>query len=163
MKCTSTMMEISGQLPMPNANNAFAKGNTKNDYIPLLSQYNTHFYLTFSGKVVCDDILCPTVDCSDPILPEGSCCPICNSEVSKSDQFCEASGDLARHQAGSRWHPYIPPFGFMPCVTCSCNAGNLTIGCERERCPDLECPKEQQVLPHKNTCCKVRLIFPLCQ
>ena len=34
---------------------------------------------------------------------------------------CEFEGDNKFHPAGSRWHPYLPPFGFSKCAICVCD------------------------------------------
>ena len=74
------------------------------------------------GKVVCEDILCPQVNCAKPFLSEGQCCPSCNTNntVEMGESGCLLEGDKIFHPAGSRWHPYIPPFGFSRCATCTC-------------------------------------------
>ena len=77
----------------------------------------------FRGKVVCDEILCPNPACPKPFLPEGDCCPVCNVTIditSASGSGCYLEGDQVLHSPGSRWHPYIPPFGFSRCATCTC-------------------------------------------
>ena len=35
-------------------------------------------------------------------------------------QACWFEGDKQFHLAGSKWHPYIPPWGFSRCALCTC-------------------------------------------
>ena len=83
----------------------------------------------FRGKVVCDDIVCPKPNCVKPFLPEGTCCPVCNetqiSTNTGSGIGCFLEGDQVLHTPGSRWHPYIPPFGFSRCATCTCMVSEI--------------------------------------
>lgn len=31
------------------------------------------------GEIICEEIFCEDLlDCEDPVIPEGECCPICN-------------------------------------------------------------------------------------
>ena len=71
------------------------------------------------GKVDCEPIVCPPTNCSNPIIEEGSCCPTCTSPA-EDGSGCHFGGDSFFHPAGSRWHPYIPPFGFSRCAICTC-------------------------------------------
>ena len=34
---------------------------------------------------------------------------------------CYYPGDKRKHFRGAIWHPYVPPFGFMPCAVCQCS------------------------------------------
>ena len=60
------------------------------------------------------------------------------------------------HKAGTRWHPYIPPFGFSRRATCTCDANSLEVVCASKQCPELDCPRERRVRPDKLACCMVR-------
>ena len=73
------------------------------------------------GKVVCDEMVCPPTNCSTPVILEGECCPTCHSPDPGS-AGCTLPGDAILHPAGSKWHPYIPPFGFSRCAVCTCQA-----------------------------------------
>ena len=80
----------------------------------------------------CSDVLCPELTCSRPIVLEGECCPACeeNNQASAASASagnkvtpvgrCYFAGDGKYHTAGTKWHPYIPPFGFSRCATCTC-------------------------------------------
>ena len=74
------------------------------------------------GKVQCDPMVCPPTNCSAPIIEEGACCPTCSGPGAgaKEGRGCNFGGDSFFHPAGSRWHPYIPPFGFSRCAICTC-------------------------------------------
>ena len=71
------------------------------------------------GSVVCDPMVCPSTECTDPIIPEGECCATCAVQTNSTDG-CLLGGNNRIHPAGSRWHPYIPPFGFSRCAICRC-------------------------------------------
>lgn len=115
------------------------------------------------GKVVCEAVLCPATNCSNPIILENECCPTCSSRVASNPaedddpatRGCYFEGDKKFHPAGSKWHPYIPPWGFSRCALCTCKADTLTIECDRKRCPALHCSPELQVRPDSLACCKV--------
>ena len=118
--------------------------------------------------MVCDEILCPTVTCEKPFLPEGECCPLCNNmtrttndEEIQEDQGtgCFLEGDQILHPPGSKWHPYIPPFGFSRCATCTCDPESMKVECQSQRCPRLDCPADQQIRPDALACCKVHGVW----
>jgi chordin len=48
-----------------------------------------------------------------------------------SRQGCHFEGDQKFHPAGSRWHPYLPPFGFSKCAVCVCDVSRLTISIKK--------------------------------
>ncbi|XP_060678954.1 BMP-binding endothelial regulator protein isoform X2 [Hemiscyllium ocellatum] len=86
------------------------------------------------GVITESEILC-VVYCKNPIMQQGSCCPVC--------QGCEFAG-----------HHYGEGEDFYPdgsrCIKCSCTGG--TLHCFRELCPILSCPQHlSQVPPGK--CC----------
>ena len=82
--------------------------------------------------MVCDDIVCPKPNCVKPFLPEGTCCPVCNETqiTTNTGSGCFLEGDQVLHTPGSRWHPYIPPFGFSRCATCTCKVSKKFAECE---------------------------------
>lgn len=103
------------------------------------------------GKVNCEPIICPPTNCSDPIIPEGECCPTCRPSISDG-RSCNL-GTL-HHPAGSKWHPYMPPFGFSRCAVCTCEDATLTVECHKEQCPELDCAPSEAVRPGPLACCK---------
>lgn len=112
------------------------------------------------GSVQCDSILCPATSCSNPVIPEGECCATCpdhgnsSSTSSSQQQGCYLNGDKQFHLAGSKWHPYIPPWGFSRCTICSCPPDTLQVECHTKKCPQLDCPAELQSKQDALTCCK---------
>lgn len=58
------------------------------------------------------------------------------------------------HQAGSSWHPYLPPNGFDTCAVCTCDPISLEIVCPRVQCPSLNCSEKVAYRPDKKACCK---------
>ena len=69
---------------------------------------------------MCDPMVCPSTDCADPIIPEGECCSTCAIQTNSTAGCVDLGGNSRIHPPGSRWHPYIPPFGFSRCAICSC-------------------------------------------
>lgn len=59
------------------------------------------------------------------------------------------------HEAGSSWHPYLPPNGFDECVICTCDPLKHEVSCEGHKCPPLNCTDKAACRPHKKACCKV--------
>ncbi|TRY80007.1 hypothetical protein TCAL_08936 [Tigriopus californicus] len=119
------------------------------------SHTNCHMCFCQRGKVNCDPVVCPKIECSRPIIHKGACCPVCQEEVPiDRSRGCQIEGDDQFHVAGSRWHPYIPPSGFSRCATCECHADTLEVKCTHEHCPKLDCPKDDQVREDTLACCK---------
>jgi len=107
------------------------------------------------GKVKCDPMVCPPTNCTTPIIEEGACCPTCSSPP-EDGRGCNFGGDSFFHPAGSRWHPYIPPFGFSRCAICTCKEETLTVDCYKEECPRLSsCLISEAIRPDPLSCCKV--------
>lgn len=59
------------------------------------------------------------------------------------------------HDAGSTWHPYLPPNGYDTCTVCTCDLASLEIKCPRTQCPPLNCSDKVAYRPDKKACCKV--------
>ncbi|CAB4057349.1 CHRD [Lepeophtheirus salmonis] len=108
------------------------------------------------GKVICDPMVCPETDCDNPMILEGECCATCPTDVTSDNSLgCVFSGDKKFHIAGTRWHPYIPPFGFSRCAVCTCDAGTLQVKCRSQQCPKLNCFGNKQIRPNILSCCKI--------
>ncbi|XP_022249681.1 chordin-like isoform X3 [Limulus polyphemus] len=111
------------------------------------------------GKIECDKTVCPPSECESPITVAKECCPMCpdnhllNKDVSKS-RGCYFHGDKKFHLAGTRWHPYIPPFGFSRCAICKCDAKSQRVMCRRKKCPVLPCAEDDTYREHPLDCCK---------
>ncbi|XP_060951528.1 cysteine-rich motor neuron 1 protein-like [Limanda limanda] len=70
-----------------------------------------------SGTVVCGSAGCSFPSgCSNPIIPEGECCPICPDVLVGG---CTIHGKMFRDKA--EWKP-------EPCKTCHCNSGTVVCG-----------------------------------
>ncbi|XP_077508917.1 chordin short gastrulation isoform X2 [Amblyomma americanum] len=117
------------------------------------------------GRLVCDPVVCPAVQCSKAVTLPGECCPSCQDEsgglgatfapgVTHSPHGCFLEGDKKFHLAGSKWHPYIPPFGFSRCAVCTCQPTTLTVECRRITCPPLSCPDKDAYRENALSCCK---------
>lgn len=59
------------------------------------------------------------------------------------------------HLAGTKWHPYLPPFGFDRCSVCTCVPNSLVIECRRSvSCPPLTCEEDEAFRENPMDCCK---------
>ncbi|XP_054714640.1 dorsal-ventral patterning protein Sog-like [Uloborus diversus] len=114
------------------------------------------------SRVVCERMICPDPVCDNPMTIPGECCPFCpgNNTTSlevnshRSPGLCYFEADKKYHVAGSRWHPYVPPFGFSRCSLCTCEAKTLNVKCERITCPPLTCAEKESYRDHPRACCK---------
>ncbi|XP_077508923.1 dorsal-ventral patterning protein Sog-like isoform X2 [Amblyomma americanum] len=117
------------------------------------------------GRLVCDPVVCPAVQCSNAVILPGECCPTCQDESgglnatfapseARSPHGCFLEGDKKLHLVGSKWHPYIPPFGFSRCAVCTCQPTTLTVECRRITCPPLSCPEKDSYRENALSCCK---------
>ncbi|XP_060734763.1 kielin/chordin-like protein isoform X1 [Tachysurus vachellii] len=71
-----------------------------------------------NGEVSCISAPCPAVSCSRPVIPQGSCCPVCTG-------VCEHMGQ--EYDSGST---FTPPTD--PCLICTCL--NEVVSCQRKPC-----------------------------
>lgn len=125
---------------------------------------NCFFLFAQRGRIRCHDMVCPALSCLDSITVPGQCCPSCvgdvpafssslNDSVSKNE--CYFDGDKKKHLAGTKWHPYLPPFGFDLCSLCTCIPDSLEIECKRSvTCPPLTCAEEEAYRENAGDCCK---------
>lgn len=97
----------------------------------------------------------------NPITVKGECCPVCPGDVTSlnetisKDNECYFEGDRKKHLAGTKWHPYLPPFGFDLCSLCTCLPGSLEIQCRRSvTCPPLTCEEHEAFRENPSDCCK---------
>ncbi|RWS17646.1 chordin-like protein [Dinothrombium tinctorium] len=113
------------------------------------------------GRVKCEQMMCPVPSCANPVTLRGECCAVCEADTSSlmasntsEPRLCYFEGEKKYHVVGSKWHPYIPPFGFDKCSICTC-LSNLTIKCERiVTCPPLPCPDYEAYRENAMDCCK---------
>ncbi|KAG8193954.1 hypothetical protein JTE90_011504 [Oedothorax gibbosus] len=112
------------------------------------------------GRVVCERSVCPEPVCDNPMTIPGECCPFCpgnstSESALRGQRLCFFDqGDKKYHVAGSRWHPYVPPFGFSMCSLCTCEPKTLTVKCDRIQCPPLTCADKDAYRENSNACCK---------
>ncbi|XP_032888072.1 chordin [Amblyraja radiata] len=111
--------------------------------------------------VICDPILCLPLNCTEIVHVEDKCCPVCrdiieakNENKKGSDQVegCYFDGDRKWHPAGTTWHPFVPPFGYVKCAVCTCKGATGEVHCEKVQCPALPC--SQPVRRNASNCCK---------
>ncbi|CAH2063103.1 unnamed protein product, partial [Iphiclides podalirius] len=91
------------------------------------------------GEITCRPVECDRVECKNPVLHPGECCPTCLRR-------CLLQGELYEH--GDRYTP-------KECAECVCHDGNMQ--CTRTdpetACPPLPCdPADQFTVPGE--CCK---------
>uniref|UniRef100_A0A4W3IHE2 Chordin n=1 Tax=Callorhinchus milii TaxID=7868 RepID=A0A4W3IHE2_CALMI len=94
--------------------------------------------------VICDPIICLALNCSHTVQPADRCCPVCKG--------CYFDGDRKWHPAGTTWHPYIPPFGYVKCAVCTCKGATGEVHCEKVQCPRLSC--SHPIRRNASNCCK---------
>ncbi|XP_032338830.1 chordin isoform X3 [Camelus ferus] len=111
-----------------------------------------------TGEVHCEKVQCPRLACAQPVRanPTDCCkqCPGSGAQPQLGDPM-QADGPRGCRFAGQwfpesqSWHPSVPPFGEMSCITCRCGAG--VPHCERDDCsPPLSCGpgKESRCCSH---------------
>lgn len=94
-----------------------------------------------TGEVHCEKVQCPRLACARPVRanPTDCCkqCPVGSGTHAKLRPM-QADGPRGCRFAGQwfpenqSWHPSVPPFGEMSCITCRCGAG--VPHCERDDC-----------------------------
>ncbi|XP_060698749.1 kielin/chordin-like protein isoform X2 [Hemiscyllium ocellatum] len=89
------------------------------------------------GSVLCLDIVCPQVTCSEPMTKAKACCPECPVCIHRGKQY----------EGGSHWVSAV-----NPCHTCTCTDGDVL--CLPVKCPTLSC---RQQITKPGSCC------PLCR
>ncbi|XP_038439503.1 chordin isoform X4 [Canis lupus familiaris] len=95
-----------------------------------------------TGEVHCEKVHCPRLACAQPIRanPTDCCkqCPVGSGAHPQLGDPMQADGPRGCRFAGQwfpesqSWHPSVPPFGEMSCITCRCGAG--VPHCERDDC-----------------------------
>uniref|UniRef100_A0A8C6DFK1 Chordin n=1 Tax=Moschus moschiferus TaxID=68415 RepID=A0A8C6DFK1_MOSMO len=112
-----------------------------------------------TGEVHCEKVQCPRLACAQPVRanPTDCCkqCPVGSGANPQLGDPMQADGPRGCRFAGQwfpesqSWHPSVPPFGEMSCITCRCGAG--VPHCERDDCsPPLSCGpgKESRCCSH---------------
>ena len=91
----------------------------------------------------------------DYILFLGDTAASQSTNNNSSSRGCFFEGDKQFHGAGTKWHPYLPPFGFDRCSLCTCRVDTLNITCQRNvACPPLSCPEYEAFRENPMDCCK---------
>uniref|UniRef100_A0A8C4RV84 Chordin n=1 Tax=Erpetoichthys calabaricus TaxID=27687 RepID=A0A8C4RV84_ERPCA len=109
-------------------------------------------------EVHCEKVNCPRLTCSNPVRRSPSdCCKECPAEEKMPfdlSEMMQADGPRACrfgknwYLNNESWHPQVPPFGEMKCVTCWCDGG--VTKCQKEQCPALTCSK---TIRKEDKCC----------
>ncbi|XP_053315689.1 chordin [Spea bombifrons] len=110
-----------------------------------------------TGEVHCEKVTCPRLTCANPIRANPSdCCKQCPVEERSPLELSDSmqsdgprSCKFGRHwyPNNERWHPTVPPFGEMKCITCACVDG--VTQCQRQECTAASCTTGKR----DNKCC----------
>uniref|UniRef100_A0A8C3F0U5 Chordin n=1 Tax=Chrysemys picta bellii TaxID=8478 RepID=A0A8C3F0U5_CHRPI len=83
-----------------------------------------------TGEVHCEKVQCPRLTCSNPVRvsPSDCCkqCPAPEKSPPELSDMMQADGPRACrfgrqwYMNNESWHPTVPPFGEMKCITCWC-------------------------------------------
>ncbi|EPY82355.1 chordin [Camelus ferus] len=83
-----------------------------------------------TGEVHCEKVQCPRLACAQPVRanPTDCCkqCPVGSGAQPQLGDPMQADGPRGCRFAGQwfpesqSWHPSVPPFGEMSCITCRC-------------------------------------------
>ncbi|XP_072021429.1 chordin-like [Amphiura filiformis] len=143
-------------------------GSQWHPFVPPFGYIKCALCTCMPGSTVnCTRISCPKVTCENPIrLNPMDCCQVCPDEPTPTpavpteallqadevERGCSFGETFYRN--GEDWHPYVPPVGTMPCVTCACKNGHTK--CSRKTCRKLTCPEEEQIHDGKQCCAKCK-------
>uniref|UniRef100_A0A8C4VVE9 Chordin n=1 Tax=Gopherus evgoodei TaxID=1825980 RepID=A0A8C4VVE9_9SAUR len=80
-----------------------------------------------TGEVHCEKVQCPRLTCSNPVrVSPSDCCKQCPGAPPELSDMMQADGPRACrfgrqwYMNNESWHPTVPPFGEMKCITCWC-------------------------------------------
>nr|XP_025034940.1 chordin [Pelodiscus sinensis] len=100
-----------------------------------------------TGEVHCEKVQCPRLTCSNPVRvsPSDCCkqCPAPEKSPPELSDMMQADGPrpcrFGRqwYMNNESWHPTVPPFGEMKCITCWCVSGETH--CQRQEFPPASC------------------------
>ncbi|EMP27733.1 Chordin, partial [Chelonia mydas] len=117
-----------------------------------------------TGEVHCEKVQCPRLTCSNPIRvsPSDCCkqCPVPEKSPPELSDMMQADGPRACrfgrqwYMNNESWHPTVPPFGEMKCITCWCVSGETH--CQRQECSPASCSGQAK----KETRCCARCRAP---
>ncbi|XP_047644031.1 chordin isoform X2 [Phacochoerus africanus] len=102
-----------------------------------------------TGEVHCEKVQCPRLACAQPVRvnPTDCCkqCPVGSGSHPQLGDPMQADGPRGCRFAGQwfpesqSWHPSVPPFGEMSCITCRCGwlwgPSGCGLSCTRQGCP----------------------------
>ncbi|KAB0401189.1 hypothetical protein E2I00_002981, partial [Balaenoptera physalus] len=99
-----------------------------------------------TGEVHCEKVQCPRLACAQPVRanPTDCCkqCPVGSGAHPQLGDPMQADGPRGCRFAGQwfpesqSWHPSVPPFGEMSCITCRCGGPSGSgLSCTRQGCP----------------------------
>ncbi|XP_023592618.1 chordin [Trichechus manatus latirostris] len=162
-----------GPGPPRDSNSCFFEGQQRSHGARWAPNYDPFCSLCTCQRrtVICDPVVCAPPSCPHPMQVPDQCCPVCpgkqdvrerpglprsrdTGEVvlgahSQLGDPMQADGPRGCRFAGQwfpeshSWHPSVPPFGEMSCITCRCGAG--VPHCERVDCsPPLSCGSEKE-------------------
>ncbi|XP_029472726.1 chordin [Rhinatrema bivittatum] len=110
-----------------------------------------------TGEVHCEKVQCPQLSCTNPTrITPSDCCKKCQEEKSSLELLDMMQSDAPRackfgrhwYPNNESWHPTIPPFGEMKCITCWCVEG--VTQCQRQDCSSATCNSNMK---GENRCC----------
>nr|XP_033815144.1 chordin isoform X2 [Geotrypetes seraphini] len=110
-----------------------------------------------TGEVHCEKVQCPQLSCSNPVrVTPSDCCKKCQDEKSVLELSDMMQSDAPRackfgrhwYLNNERWHPFVPPFGEMKCVSCWCMEG--VTQCQRHDCSNVTCNSNMKA---ESRCC----------
>ncbi|CAH1121737.1 unnamed protein product [Ceutorhynchus assimilis] len=96
-----------------------------------------------SGATKCDIMTCPEINCTagKKVAVDGECCPVCvNNSIPTREangQKCTLSGQY--YLPGTKFYPFLIPFGFDLCTECYCNPEAYQISCTRLKENEKQC------------------------
>ncbi|XP_043378795.1 chordin isoform X1 [Chelonia mydas] len=119
-----------------------------------------------TGEVHCEKVQCPRLTCSNPIRvsPSDCCkqCPVPEKSPPELSDMMQADGPRACrfgrqwYMNNESWHPTVPPFGEMKCITCWCVSGETH--CQRQECSPASC--SSQAKKETRCCARCRATAP---
>ncbi|XP_067392662.1 chordin [Emydura macquarii macquarii] len=121
-----------------------------------------------TGEVHCEKVQCPRLTCSNPIrVSPSDCCRQCPAPAKgppELSDMMQADGPRACrfgrqwYMNNESWHPTVPPFGEMKCITCWCVSGETH--CQRQECSPASCSSHAKTEPRCCSRCQAPDVAP---
>lgn len=91
----------------------------------------------------CDIMTCPELDCPNNNKTEviGECCPVCGGKELSNLSMKKCIFNGVTYSPGSKFHPFMIPYGFDLCTECVCDLASLDIKCKRLNDTNKNCKK----------------------